>query len=94
MLFVLFCLDKPDSAGVRADTRDAHLDYIGSFKANMVMAGPMLAEDGSHSVGSLLVMDFPDRAAAEAFSAGDPYTQAGLFESVFIRPYKKLFPGD
>jgi uncharacterized protein YciI len=37
-------------------------------------------------------MEFPDRAAAEAFAAGDPYRKAGLFESVIIRRWKKVLP--
>ncbi|HZL00727.1 MAG TPA: YciI family protein [Caulobacteraceae bacterium] len=36
-------------------------------------------------------MEAADLAAAEAFSAADPYTLAGLFESVDIRPWKVTF---
>ena len=41
--------------------------------------------------GSLLIMDFPDRAGAEAFAADDPYNKAGLFQSVEIKAWKKVF---
>ena len=41
-------------------------------------------------MGSLLIIDFPDRVAAESCAAGDPYAKAGLFESVEIRPWKKV----
>jgi uncharacterized protein YciI len=41
--------------------------------------------------GSLLVVDVADRRAAETFAAGDPYAQAGLFESVVIRPFRTVF---
>ena len=40
----------------------------------------------------LLILDLPDRAAADAFAAGDPYAKAGLFESVTIHPWRKVFP--
>ena len=43
-------------------------------------------------VGSLLVMEFADRAAAEDFAKNDPYAKAGLFESVAITPFRKVFP--
>ena len=35
-----------------------------------------------------------NRAAAEAFVADDPYAKAGLFESVTIRPWRKVYPAD
>ena len=37
-------------------------------------------------------MAFPDRKAAEAFSAGDPYRKAGLFQTVTITPWRKTLP--
>ena len=37
---------------------------------------------------SLLILDVADQAAAEAFNRDDPYTQAGLFERVEIRPFR------
>ncbi len=96
MHFVFFCTDKPGHAQVRAENRDAHIAYLKSFAAQVVMAGPTLADDGgghgNEMTGSVLIMDFADRAAAEAFAEGDPYTKAGLFESVIIRPWKKVLP--
>jgi uncharacterized protein YciI len=44
--------------------------------------------------GSVLILDFEDRAQADAFAAGDPYANAGLFESVVIRPWRKVLPKD
>lgn len=43
-------------------------------------------------VGSLLVMEFADRKVAEGFAANDPYAKAGLFRSVTITPFRKVFP--
>jgi len=40
----------------------------------------------------LLVIEAADSAGAKAFAAGDPYAKAGLFESVAIKPYKKVLP--
>jgi uncharacterized protein YciI len=42
--------------------------------------------------GSVVILDLEDRAAAEAFAAGDPYNQAGLFERVTISAWKKVLP--
>lgn len=43
-------------------------------------------------VGSLLILDFADKAEAENFAANDPYAKAGLFERVDIRPWRKVYP--
>lgn len=92
MQFVLYCVDKPDHAQVRADNRPDHLDYLKSKLDQIVIAGPLLAEDGERVRGSLLVIEVADRAGAEAFAAGDPYAKAGLFESVTIEGYRKVLP--
>lgn len=92
MLFAIFCTDKPDSSAIRATARPAHLDYVRAFSDKVLVAGPTQTDDGESMNGSLLVMEFPDLAAAKAFSENDPYSQAGLFESVTVRPWKKVFP--
>jgi uncharacterized protein YciI len=94
MLFVIYCVDRPGRSQVRLDNRPAHLAFLESYKANLVAAGPLQSDDGAGMLGSLLIMDFPDRAAAEAFAAGDPYAAAGLFESVVIRRWKKVLPAE
>jgi uncharacterized protein YciI len=38
--------------------------------------------------GSMLIVELPDMAAAEAFAEADPYARAGLFERVEIRAWR------
>ena len=92
MHFVFRCLDRPDAAEVRRANRDAHLAHLATVEPQILAAGPLLADDQASMVGSLLVIDFPDRAAAEAFAAADPYAKAGLFESVSITAWKRVYP--
>lgn len=92
MYFVFVCRDKPDHQPVRLNNRQAHLDYLARFGASVAAAGPTLSEDGQRMTGSVLIVDLADRAAANAFAAGDPYAQAGLFESVDILPWRKVLP--
>jgi uncharacterized protein len=92
MLFVVYCVDRPGREQVRLENRSAHLAFLETYKANVAAAGPLQSDDGNSMTGSLLIMDFPDRAAVEAFAAGDPYAKAGLFESVVIRRWKKVLP--
>ncbi len=92
MFFVFDCVDKADQGQVRAANRQAHLDYLSRFKERICVAGPTLDGDGQGMNGSVLILDFGDRKAAEDFAAGDPYQIAGLFETVTIRRWKKVFP--
>ncbi|MCW5699812.1 MAG: YciI family protein [Rhodospirillales bacterium] len=94
MYFMIACWDKPGREALRAQTRAAHLDYLGRFEGEVLGIGPIQSDDGEKALGSLLIMDFADRDAAEAFAAGDPYAKAGLFESVVIRRWKKVLPAD
>ena len=83
----LICRDKPDAMPIRMANREAHLAYARNSGA-VVFGGPML-EDGQ-MVGSLIVIEVADMAAAQAFAQADPYAQAGLFASVEIVEWKKV----
>jgi uncharacterized protein YciI len=90
MLFAITNIDKPESSALRAATREAHLGYLDSIVAQVVLAGPVLNAEGQPT-GSLLIVEAPDQAAAAAFAAADPYARAGLFGSVTIRPYRLVY---
>ncbi|HYG86354.1 MAG TPA: YciI family protein [Azospirillum sp.] len=92
MLFMFHCIDKAGSADVRAANRNAHLDYLEAHKDRILVAGPLLGDDGSSMVGSLLIIECADKAAAQAFADNDPYAKAGLFQSVEIRAWRRVFP--
>lgn len=92
MHFAFTCVDKPDHGPVRADNRPAHLDYLKANAERVFAAGPILSDDGERPVGSLLIMEFDNLSQARAFADGDPYAKAGLFESVTIRPWRKVLP--
>ena len=86
-LFVITCIDKPNSLDLRMATREAHFAYIAEHASGLKLGGPFLNENGQMA-GSLIIFEADDRAAAEAFSAGDPYRKAELFERVEIRPWR------
>jgi len=90
MLFTIHMLDRPGSAELRAATASAHREFVGRHLDTMYLGGPLLADDGQTAIGSLIVMDFPDREAAIAFITGEPYNQAGLFESVTVRAFRPV----
>lgn len=92
MLYCLYCLDKPDSAAVRQANRPAHLVFADGLGKKIISGGPLLSDDGQSMVGSMLVVEAADRAEIEAIAAADPYAQAGLFQSVSIRPWRQVLP--
>jgi uncharacterized protein YciI len=93
MPFLIIARDKPGSVGRRTELRPAHLEYLTGHTARLLAAGAMLGEDGATPCGSLILFDTEDRAEAEAFAAGDPFSAGGLFAEVEIRPWRKVFFG-
>ncbi|RWR31077.1 YciI family protein [Sinirhodobacter populi] len=87
MYFVLNCRDKEGALQTRLDNRDRHLAY--ARESGVVFVGGPLIEKGG-MVGSLVIIEVEDLAAAQAFAANDPYAKAGLFESVTISEWKKV----
>lgn len=91
--FAIHCIDKPHSAELRAAAREEHLSHLNSVAEKILAAGPLLSLEGQ-PMGSLLIIDFPDRAAAYRFAAADPYALAGLFASVAVTAWRKVIPPD
>ena len=92
MLFALLCKDKPGHLNVRMETRPTHVEYLNKLNAEgtLKMAGPFLDADGKPN-GSLVVVKAENAEAAKAIADADPYTKAGLFESVEIKPFNWVF---
>jgi len=87
MLIALIARDKPGALQTRLDNRSAHLAYIEETGV-VSQAGPLL--DGDAMIGSLVILDVEDLAAAQNWADNDPYAKAGLFQSVELIPWKKV----
>ena len=87
MLIALIARDKDGALQTRLDNRAAHLAYIEETGV-VSQAGPLL--DGDAMIGSLIILDVADLAAAQTWADNDPYAKAGLFESVTLRAWKKV----
>lgn len=88
MLFVIHAHDKPDGGARRLAHRAEHLEYLKSKAAVVKTAGPLLTDDGERMVGSMLVVEAPDKAAAKAFAEGDPFHRNGVFARVEIHAWR------
>jgi uncharacterized protein YciI len=91
-LFALVGRDGPGAIELRKQHRPAHLENLRPLvRAGRVrFAGPLL-EDGA-PVGSLVVFEAPDLAAARAIAAGDPYVLHGVFASHELRETRDVLP--
>ncbi len=87
MLIALIARDKDGALQTRMDNRSAHLAYIEETGV-VSQAGPLL--NGDQMIGSLIILDVDDLAAAKSWTDGDPYAKAGLFQSVELIPWKKV----
>lgn len=90
MLFALICHDVVDGFELRQQTRPAHLEFLAS--QNVRFAGPMLSDDQTKPIGSIVIIECDDLGAAKVIAAQDPYNKAGLFQSVSVHPFKQVIP--
>ena len=89
MLFVIFCIDKPDMEEKRREMLAVHQAYMATDPIKVVMLGPLTSDDGNRSIGSLFIVEAENRAAVEAFQKNDPFVAADLWETVEVRAFSK-----
>lgn len=99
MLYMIFAQDVEGSLAARKQARPAHIERLTALRdqGRLVVAGPLPAIDAEDPgeagfTGSLLVVDFPDLASAQAWAEQDPYVAAGVYEHVTVRPFKYVLP--
>lgn len=88
MLIAMIARDKPGSLSIRKANRDAHLAYIEQTGV-VTQAGPLL-NDADEMIGSLVILEVDDMAAAQDWAKDDPYAKAELFADVELIPWKKV----
>ncbi len=81
----------PDRGHLRAETRAEHVAWLDAKKDILLAAGALIDDDGAGGHGGVLIVETDERATAEAFAAEDPFTKAGLFESVTVTRWRKAF---
>lgn len=99
MWYVIEGTDVADSLALRLQARPAHLARLTALKdaGRLLLAGPFPAIDAADPgeagfSGSLIVAEFDDLAAAQAWAAADPYVDAGVYARVEVRPFRKVLP--
>jgi len=91
MPFAIIIRDRPGMLDKRNEVRPAHIDYLTANQDKLLAAGALLEDDGSGGHGGILLVDVDTREQAQAFIDADPFTQAGLFESITISRWRKAY---
>lgn len=86
--FVITALDGPDGEARRKEVAVAHHKFQASVMDRFVARGPMFSDDGTKLIGSIFIVEFPDRAACDEFWAGEPMNQNGAFANVTIDSWR------
>lgn len=99
MLYAIISEDQQDSLTRRVEARPAHLQRLEALQneGRLVIAGPHPAIDSEDPgpagfSGSLVVAEFPSLEEAQVWADTDPYQAAGVYASVIVKPFKKVFP--
>ena len=99
MYYAIISEDIPNSLELRMSARPAHLERLKALanEGRLLIAGPHPAidtEDPAEAgfTGSLVVAEFASLEAAKAWADADPYIEAGVYQSVKVKPFKKVLP--
>lgn len=92
MIYTFVLLDKPGAGELRQRVRPEHKAYLAGVAERIAFAGPLVADDGSTMIGSLLAIEFESRAAAHAWLAAEPFHCAGLYASTTVHAFNNLWP--
>ena len=88
--YIITCFDKKNSIKKRLANRELHLKYLKSFKNKIILAGPILNKTNK-SKGSVLILKFQNRFELNNFLKNDPYSKVGLFETINVEIFKRVF---
>ncbi|MCY0965835.1 YciI family protein [Parathalassolituus penaei] len=99
MWYAIMSQDAPGTLETRLAVRPAHLERLKALAdaGRLLIAGPHPAIDSEDPgsagfTGSLVVAEFASLDDARAWADADPYLEAGVYEQVVVKPYKKVLP--
>lgn len=99
MLYAIMSQDSKDSLTKRMSVRPAHIERLNTLKneGRLILAGPHPAIDNNEPgeagfTGSLVVAEFGCLEEAQTWADADPYLASGAYESVIVKPFKRVLP--
>ena len=98
MYYAILSRDVDNSLPKRKSARPAHLERLEQLasEGRLLTAGPHPAIDSDDPAeagftGSLVIAEFASLEAAQAWANANPYVDAGVYEEVTVKPFKKVF---
>ena len=99
MYYAIISEDVEDSLSLRQQARPAHLERLNELRnqGRLLVAGPHPSIDCENPEaagfsGSLVIAEFESLEAARRWADTDPYVSAGVYQSVSVKPFKKVLP--
>ncbi|SFV52418.1 YciL protein [hydrothermal vent metagenome] len=94
MLYAIMATDVKNSLEKRIAVRPEHIKRLEDLKneGRLVLAGPHPKENEEGFSGSLVVAEFESFNDARTWANEDPYFKSGAYESVIVKPFKKVLP--
>ncbi len=83
MQFLIKAYDGEGMLQKRMAVRPRHLEGMKALGRRIICAGGLLDEEGKMK-GSALVLEFPDRAALDAYLANEPYVTEGVWQEIDV----------
>ena len=91
MQFLVIARDGTDGGAVerRLEVRPKHLESIAPLveAGNVLVGGAMLSGSGD-MIGSMMLVDFADRAAVDDWLERDPYVAGGVWKEIEVQPFR------
>ena len=78
--FMTACQTLGGDIQISAERREhlhAHESYFASYGGSFIFRGPIRSADGADNTGTALLLELPDRAAADKFWAEEPFSKNG-----------------
>ena len=69
-----------DSAPFFARHLHAHESYFKQYEESFIFRGPLRSPDGADNIGTALLLELPDRAAADNFWNNEPFAANGGYQ--------------
>ncbi len=89
MLFVYSAIDCYNKSELRAKNNAAHVTYVYNHGIKIIHAGPLVCDDGVSPMGTLIIVEAPNRKVVQKFIDNDPYVKAGLFCQISLIAWDK-----
>ena len=83
MQFIIRAYDGKDMLDRRMEVRPRHLENMGRVNGKVICVGGLLDDTGKMK-GSVLVMEFENRAGLDAYLASEPYIAEHVWERVEV----------